>query len=151
MRYRKTYGIHGLLEWHGTIENNGVKMRVDFTNGSVSAYGVSPATFTTDNELTQLFIESSEQFKGGRIHLRSAAPIADVPRSKQVSHATPTSSATSTENPVGMPEKKEVEVNSLAEAKDYLVENHGIAASKLRSRAQILEQAASCGVAFNGI
>lgn len=151
MRYRKTYGIHGLLEWHGTIENNGVKMRVDFTNGSVSAYGVSPATFTTDNELTQLFIESSEQFKGGRIHLRSAAPLADVPRSKQGSHATPTSSATSTENPVGMPEKKEVEVNSLAEAKDYLVENHGIAASKLRSRAQILEQAASCGVAFKGI
>ena len=151
MRYRKTYGIHGLLEWHGTIENNGVKMRVDFTNGSVSAYGVSPATFTTDNELTQLFIESSEQFKGGRIHLRSVAPIADTPRSKQGNHVSSPSSATSTEDPAGEPGKKEVKVNSLAEAKDYLVENHGIAASKLRSRAQIIEQAASCGVEFTGI
>jgi len=69
MRYRKTYGIDGLLEWHGIIECGGAKMKVDFTNGSVTAYGVAPASFTTENEMTQFFIENSKQFKGGRIRI----------------------------------------------------------------------------------
>lgn len=67
MGYIKTYGIDGLLEWHGIVHSNGIKMRVDFTNGSVTAFGVAPATFTTRHELTQHIIENSEEFKNGRI------------------------------------------------------------------------------------
>ena len=69
MGYIKTYGINGLLEWHGVIHSGGIKMKVDFTNGSVTAYGVAPATFITKHELTQHIIENSEEFKSGRIKL----------------------------------------------------------------------------------
>ena len=75
MKYVKTYGIEGLLEWHGLIESHGVNMKVDFTNGSVTAYGVAPATFTTKNELTQHIIENSQKFKDGRIRLIKSTPI----------------------------------------------------------------------------
>jgi len=75
MKYIKTYGIDGLLEWHGVIESHGVKMKVDFTNGSLTAVGVAPATFTTKNELTQHIIENSDMFKSGRIHLTMSTPI----------------------------------------------------------------------------
>lgn len=141
--YRKTYGIYGLLEWHGFIESHGVKMKVHFTNGSVTAHGVAPATFATSNKLTQHIIENSERFKSGRIFIVSAIELpnatARVERTEGSAEDAPAS------------DKKTVEVTSLAEAKDYLVENHGIAASKLRSRAQIMEQANICGVEFNGI
>ena len=75
MRYNKTYGINGLLEWHGCVHSNGVKMRVDFINGSVTAYGVAPATFRTKNELTQHIIENSDEFKSGRIKLVSKSEL----------------------------------------------------------------------------
>jgi hypothetical protein len=141
--YRKTYGIYGLLEWHGFIESHGVKMKVHFTNGSVTAHGVAPATFTTSSKLTQHIIENSEKFKSGRIFVVSAVELPT--EAVQVVNAGETVEVSTAAD------KKEIKVNSLAEAKDYLVENHGIAASKLRSRAQIMEQAASCGIEFTGI
>lgn len=141
--YRKTYGIYGLLEWHGFIESHGVKMKVHFTNGSVTAHGVAPATFTTSSKLTQHIIESGEKFKSGRIFVVSAVELPNV--------ATQAVNVGETVEAPTAADKKEVNVASLAEAKDYLVENHGIAASKLRSRAQIVEQAASCGIEFKGI
>ena len=118
-------------------------MKVHFTNGSVTAHGVAPATFTTSSKLTQHIIENSERFKSGRIFIVSAIELpnatARVERTEGSAEDTPAS------------DKKVVEVTSLAEAKDYLVENHDSAASKLRSRAAIMEQANICGVEFNGI
>lgn len=73
----KIYGIHGLLEWHGSIHSNGASMHLDFTNGSTTAYGVAPATYMTKNELTQHFIEHSDEFKSGRIKLVRAVEIED--------------------------------------------------------------------------
>lgn len=118
-------------------------MKVHFTNGSVTAHGVAPATFTTSSKLTQHIIESGEKFKSGRIFVVSAVELPNV--------ATQAVNAGETVEAPTAADKKEVNVASLAEAKDYLVENHGIAASKLRSRAQIVEQAASCGIEFKGI
>ena len=77
MKAMKIYGIHGLLEWHGSIHSNGASMHLDFTNGSTTAYGVAPATFMTKNELTQHFIEHSDEFKSGRIKLVRAVEIED--------------------------------------------------------------------------
>ena len=75
MKALKIYGIHGLLEWHGSIHSNGASMHLDFTNGSTTAYGVAPATYMTKNELTQHFIEHSDEFKSGRIKLVRAVEI----------------------------------------------------------------------------
>ena len=157
MKYIKTYGIDGLLEWHGVIESHGVKMKVDFTNGSLTAVGVAPATFTTKNELTQHIIENSDMFKSGRIRIihsvelpgsndkdtnvkaQSAAPVLDKDMN-----------APEAENGAGDKVTK-VEVSSLDDAKEYLKENFNVAASKLRSRAAILEQAEANGIEFVGI
>lgn len=75
MAKRKTYGVNGLLEWHGIVESGNVKMRVSFTNGTVTAYGVAPATFVTTDKLTQLIIEGSKQYKNGLIHLVSSVEL----------------------------------------------------------------------------
>lgn len=141
--FKKTYGIYGLLEWHGFINSHGVKMKVHFTNGSVTAHGVAPATFTTSSKLTQHIIENSEKFQSGRIFIVSAV---EMPNTASKTERTDDNTE---EAPIAG--KKEVEVTSLAEAKEYLVENYDIAVSKLRSRAQIMEQAATCGVEFTGI
>lgn len=77
MKALKTYGIHNLLEWHGTVHSNGVTMKVDFTNGSTTAYGVAPATFMTKDEVTQHIIENSNEFKSGRIKLIKATTLPD--------------------------------------------------------------------------
>lgn len=141
--YKKTYGIYGLLEWHGFIESHGVKMKVHFTNGSVTAHGVAPATFTTSSKLTQHIIENSEKFKSGRIFIASSV---ELPRPAESAER-----AGEKEEDAPAIDKSKIEVTSLAEARDYLVENHGVASSKLRSRAQIMEQAAAYGVEFAGI
>ena len=139
MKAIKTYGINGLLEWHGTINSHGVKMKLDFTNGSVTAFGVAPATFTTKDELTQYIIEGSDQFQKGRIRLIATYPM-EAPKA-EVKAEEPKPEAE--EQPL-----KEVKVSSLDDAKEYLIENFGMASSKLRSRVQIVNGAKINGVKF---
>lgn len=140
MKTRKTYGINGLLEWHGLVESHGVKMKVDFTNGSATAYGVAPATFTTTDALTQYILENSEQFKKGKIQLlRSYVIEADA-------------NAKAEEKPKAEEKAEEklveVKVNCVEDAKEYLITNFGIASNKLRSRAQVENSAKQNGVKF---
>ncbi len=68
---KKTYGVHGLMEWSAIVGNGNVSVRVEFTGGSVTGYGVSPAEYTTDNPVVQTLIEESSYFKNGRISLLS--------------------------------------------------------------------------------
>lgn len=141
MKTRKTYGINGLLEWHGLVESHGVKMKVDFTNGSVTAYGVAPATFTTTDALTQYILENSDQFKKGKIQLlRSNVIEADAKEEKP--KAEEKAEEKVEENPV------EVKVNCVEDAKEYMITNFGVASSKLRSRVQIENSARQNGVKF---
>lgn len=150
MAKRKTYGIGGLLEWHGYVESNGVKMRVDFVNGSVTANGVAPATFTTSDALTQYFIESSDQFKSGRIFVYGSVDLPGVAGGRILEEKL-TDTPVDQEMPAESEEKAIVEVSSLAEAKEYMMEHFEVGSSKLRNRAQILEQAAAHGVEFAGV
>lgn len=153
MKTRKTYGINGLLEWHGYVESNGIRMKVDFTNGSVTAYGVSPCTFTTQDELTQFIMENSSQFKEGRIRVvrvvplpgeEEAAPVEAEPVKQE--EAAPQAEPTKEEN-----KDKEVSVANAADAKQYLVENFGEKPSSLRSKDAIFKAAARHGITFKGI
>lgn len=74
-RYIKTYGMMGLIEWHGSLRYGSVSMKVDFTGGGASAFGVAPAMFTTSDEVTQFVIEHSDKFKEGSIKLIRKAEI----------------------------------------------------------------------------
>lgn len=93
MKSMKTYGIHNLLEWHGTIHSHGATMKIDFTNGTTTAYGVAPATFMTKDEFTQHFIENSDEFKSGRIKLIRKVQVAgDSEEASKEAQAKPTKS-----------------------------------------------------------
>ena len=65
----KTYGIKGLLEKHCVLKAGGMKMKVSFTNGTLTSNGVAPATFTTSDPLTQFVIENCDKFKRREIEI----------------------------------------------------------------------------------
>ena len=120
MRYVKTYGIYGLLEWHGTVQCGGITMKLSFTNGSTTAYGVSPATFTTKDEATQFVIENSDKFKSGKIKLINRREFVGAPDKKVVpvvpKVTTPEPPVTNPEPPVTNPEPPKDEEGAGADA-----------------------------------
>ena len=134
MAYNKTYGIYGLLEWHGYVTSGTTRMKVSFTNGSTSAWGVAPATFTTKDALTQHIIENSDQFKGGRIRLVRSVAIAEPTKPQSAKPQAPNEEA------------KQLSFSCNDEAKDYLVENFGAERAKIMTRRQIEDFAKSKGI-----
>ena len=61
------YGVTGMLEYQALINVGSAKMKIPFTNGSSNEAGRTPATFSTNNPIIQLAIESSKEFKAGLI------------------------------------------------------------------------------------
>jgi hypothetical protein len=66
---RKTYGVSGYMEWVALIPCGKATVKVHFSGGSLTGYGVTPAEFTTQNPMTQAIIENSKEFKSGKIFL----------------------------------------------------------------------------------
>lgn len=66
---RKTYGVRGYMEWVALIPCGKATMRVHFSGGSLTGYGVTPAEYTTQNPMTQTIIENSKEYKSGKIFL----------------------------------------------------------------------------------
>lgn len=66
---KKTYGVHGYMEWQALIRCGKATVTVHFSGGSLTGYGVTPAEFTTENPMTQAIIENSDYFKKGKIFL----------------------------------------------------------------------------------
>lgn len=133
MKAIKTYGINGLLEWHGTLHSGGVKLRVDFTNGSTTAYGVAPATFMTKDELTQRLIENSDEFKSGRVRLVRTVQLPD----EQTASGKAASGA-----------KTYPEVTKTQEAKEILQSEYHYDATNIRSKADVHEAAKKLNISF---
>ena len=104
---RITYGVSGMMEYQAVIKVGKNNMKVLFTDGSVSAMGVNPATFTTENFMVQHAIENSSDFKRGRIKVvntielneelrierNSVKPAANVPDPAPVSSPESTTAA----------------------------------------------------------
>ena len=68
---KATYGVSGMMEWVALIPTRSNLLRVRFSGGSLSGYGVTPATFSTENEVMMHIIEQSAYFRQGRIRLIS--------------------------------------------------------------------------------
>ena len=66
---RKTYGVSGYMELVALIECGKATVKVHFSGGSLTGYGVTPAEFTTQNPMTQAIIENSKEVKSGKIFL----------------------------------------------------------------------------------
>lgn len=66
---KATYGVSGMMEWIALIPAGQNIVRVRFSGGSLSGYGVTPATFTTANPVVMRLIEESGYFRRGKIRL----------------------------------------------------------------------------------
>lgn len=66
---RITYGVRGMMEYQAVVKVGKKSVNILFSDGSVSAMGTNPATFTTDNIIIQIAIENSNDFKRGRIEI----------------------------------------------------------------------------------
>lgn len=70
-----TYGAPRLVDWVAQIKVGAASVRVHFTGGALTSYGVTPAEFTTSNPFIQKVIENSSYFKEGRIKVLRRATI----------------------------------------------------------------------------
>lgn len=74
---RKTYGVSGLMDWTTQIKAGKGSVSVHFTGGALTAYGVTPAKYSTSSPFFQSVIENSKQFKSGRIELLGTMEVPD--------------------------------------------------------------------------
>lgn len=74
---RKTYGVSGLMDWTTQIKAGKGSVSVHFTGGALTAYGVTPAKYSTSNPFFQSVIENSKQFKSARIELLGTMEVPD--------------------------------------------------------------------------
>ena len=76
---RKTYGVSGLMDWTTQIKAGKAMVTVHFTGGALTAYGVTPATYSTTDAFFQRVIEGSAQFRSGKIALLSEMEVGGNP------------------------------------------------------------------------
>ncbi len=62
-----TYGVSGMMEWNALIPVGRSTLRVHFSGGTLTGYGSTPATFTTDNPAVIRLIEESYWYRINKI------------------------------------------------------------------------------------
>lgn len=82
-----TYGAPLLVDWVAQIKVGAATVRVHFIGGALTAYGVTPAEYTTDNPFIQKVIEQSAYFKEGRIITLRKATLPETTKTAKVQKA----------------------------------------------------------------
>lgn len=75
---KTTYGVYNLIEWHALLRLGKASVKVQFTGGSITTQGVTPATFTTEDPVIQFAIERSPEFRNGKIKVVRTATLNEV-------------------------------------------------------------------------
>lgn len=164
-----------MMEYQAVVKVGKKNVSINFSDGSISAMGTNPATFTTDNIIIQNAIEASNDFKRGRITIERTIVLAEelpvlrntpapavAPESQS---PTPTEcAAPSNTEAIHEPETGEqavecssetaeepapltqVEFSCNDDAKDYLEQSFGFIRSKLRNREDIVNAGKANGV-----
>lgn len=172
--FRKTYGVRNLVEWQAVIPAGRGKLIVHFTGGSITAYGVTPATYRTDNPAQQAIIEASKHFRSGRIFVVKSElirEVADAPKAAAPATA-PAAAAPVTEEPIapiapaapeaeteGEPATEEPagegtedgnrkEFACLEDAKQFLMNTYGYTAGAVRYKKDVKQKAEANGLVF---
>lgn len=159
---RITYGVAGMMEYQAVVKVGKRNVNILFSDGSVSAMGTNPATYTTDNIILQIAIESSSDYKRGRIKTVNVIELDEELHIERPQHAAPqeiseahaeNAEAEATESAEAT-EETEAETESLPQeeftcnddAKDYLEQTFGYVRSKLRNREDIIKAGKDNGV-----
>lgn len=152
---RITYGVKNKVAYQTIIKVGKCSMMIEFKDGSVTAIGSEPATFTTDNLMIQDSIERSELYKKGGIKRYRVIELdEEVPVEKGSGGVFSEQRIESSENAGGevsgcdLDVREEVKVTCNDDAKDYLESNYKIARSRMRSRADIIAIGEGVGVRF---
>jgi len=173
---KKTYGAPRYMDWVAQIKAGAATVRVHFTGGALTVYGVTPAEYTTTSPFIQKVIEQSQYFKEGRITLIKTVELPDPQGSKPKKAAMPKAQPTAPTAPVepdqaesvapgnesmqtsggvaeaagGIGDLTKVEASCLQDAQAYLQEHFNISSYKVRSYEAAQRAAAEHGVQFIG-
>ena len=157
------------MEYQAVIKVGRNNMKVLFSDGSVSAMGVNPATFTTENFMVQHAIENSTDFKRGRIKVVNTIELDEelrIERNKAENAPETPAAPVMGQSVVTAPEEPaeheeagtnsdsdtetapatQVEFSCNDDAKDYLEQTFGYVRSKLRNREDIIAAGKAHGV-----
>ncbi len=171
---RTTYGVYNLIEWHAQLKMGKATVKVLFAGGSITASGVTPATYTTEDPVVQFAIESSPEFKSGKIKVvrrltlkelieveRNAVAMPEKPAEDTAKAAAPgpieadEDTAVKEENEADGVNRSDgaeavamtqVEFSCNDDAKDYLEQTFGYIRSKLKNREDIVNAGKAHGV-----
>ena len=173
----KTYTVSGLMDWEAEIRAGKGRVKIHFTGGAMTAYGVTPAEYSTRDPFVQTVIERSEYFKEGRIRLhkeykeegvknasqktKSRGKLSSPPTNQIQAPDTEGDNIPDTEREISVENEEpedgggesevRVKVSCLTEAQNYLKDHFGIATSRSRSRERAHELALQNGVIFEGL
>lgn len=160
-----------MVEFQALVNIGKAVMKVNFTDGSMTAFGQNPAQFTTTNPVVQFAIQNSTDFKKGRIKIintieldeeincgpkvvASVAPAAEAKKAEAVVETKKAEAAAATAATVEGEEAKvdEIEFDCNDDAKDYLEKRYGANRQKMRTRAEIVALGKTYGlsITFNG-
>lgn len=162
--YRKTYGVRNLVEWQANIPVGKGRLIVHFTGGSITAYGVTPAVFKTEDPIHQAIIENSGYFKSGRIFLMKSdfiKEVADpVPAAAPAPAASPAPEGKESDGDEGTGNGGAVEAGTdeegfkivkascFEDVRQYLIKNYGFTPSAVRTKALAKAKATANKVKF---
>lgn len=135
----KTYGeMSGMMEWHPIIHAGRTKFQPTFAGGGNSAFGISPAKYTTDDPFRQFIIEQSDFFKKGRIEILYTSEQGEDEVSEDTAEEAQSVTA----------ELKPMEFAATSDAANYLHETFNVAKTRLRSRDSIVNVGKENGLAI---
>ncbi len=138
----KTYGeMSGMMEWHPIIHAGRTKFQPTFAGGGNSAFGISPAKYTTDDPFRQFIIEQSDFFKKGRIEILYASEQGEDETSEEADEEDEEAEWVATE-------LKPMEFAATSDAANYLHETFNVAKTRLRSRDSIVNVGKENGIAI---
>lgn len=154
---KKTYGAPRLVDWVAQIKAGSATVRVHFTGGALTSYGVTPAEYTTTNPFIQKVIEQSSYFKEGRIILLRSTSMADGEKPTEGAKSEDRKSVVEAEQAAEKEVHAEatdsvttVEAGCLQDAQAYLQEHFNISSFKVRSYEAAQRAASERGVRFVG-
>lgn len=163
----------GMMEWQVVIPAGKAKFAFHFTGGTLTAYGVTPAVYETDNELFQQVIENSGYFKRGKIvalvnyedeaeeaaalqeSLTQAKPVFVPTAALEAAGGSIGSAAEAIAEAAAVSQAKQdgaglevVKMATVKDARQFLIDGYGVDASKLLRKEDVVKSGRTKGVEF---
>lgn len=100
-----TYGVAGLVDWVALIGAGAATVRVHFSGGALTQYGITPAEYTTASPFIQRVIEQSEYFRNGKISVLRVRETEEKPKAAvRLAAGRRREAEASSPNQVGLPD-----------------------------------------------